>query len=195
MAATPLMERVDATQTNRYTPSNAYDPSPNNKVHNDSSALLKYVQEKQNPPNGTKRHHMLYRAQRVDEAGSIPSPPVMNSYLPPPHVLTANSGHADSPSISPSTQLRQSYPQARAYSGYQNSSSTSQVERIVGHPATPLIDTLPRKKQKQLYQIIGGISSGLRNVREQTDMLQRQLDSLSAALGIDEDEGEESFAY
>ena len=187
------------SQRTQQAPSNsndAYEP-PNNKLHNDPSALLNYVYEKQNQPNGTKRHHMLHRAQPVDprEVGNGGSPPIMNSYKSVYPVLTTNSDLNGSASISPSTQLRPLQPpQTQPYSGYPNSSSTSQIERSVCHPATPLIDTLPRKKQKQLYQIIGGISSGLRNVREQTIILQRQLDALSAALGIDEDEGEETFA-
>jgi hypothetical protein len=58
----------------------------------------------------------------------------------------------------------------------------------VPHPATPLIDTLPRKKQKQIYQIIGGVQSGLRLVRQQTESMQKQLDLLQAALGIEDDD-------
>jgi hypothetical protein len=66
--------------------------------------------------------------------------------------------------------------------------------RNVGHPATPLIDTLPRKKQKQIYQIIGGVQSGIRSVRQQTESLQKQLDLLQAALGIDtDDENDDSL--
>jgi len=51
-------------------------------------------------------------------------------------------------------------------------------------PDTPLIDTLPRKKQKQILSILGGIQSGIRSVRQQTEDLQKQLDILHEALGI-----------
>jgi len=65
--------------------------------------------------------------------------------------------------------------------------------RNIGHPATPLIDTLPRKKQKQIYQIIGSVQSGISSVRQQTESLQKQLDLLQAALGIDKDDENDDF--
>lgn len=184
---------MDVTQTNHHAhsnPHNAYDPPSNNNLHNDSSALLNYVYEKQRAPNGTKRHQMSHPAQKADprEAGIGASPPIVNPYQPIPPVRT-NSDLNGANFLLPSPQVRQPQPpQSRPHSGYQNPGTASQVERNVDHPAKPLIDTLPWKKQKQIYQIVGGISSGLRNVREQTDILQRQLDSLSAALGIDEDD-------
>jgi Spy/CpxP family protein refolding chaperone len=56
-------------------------------------------------------------------------------------------------------------------------------------PETPLIDTLTRKKRQQIYSIIGGLQSGIRSCHQQAQNMQRQLNSLQAALGIDvEDE-------
>ncbi|EPE24858.1 hypothetical protein GLAREA_11439 [Glarea lozoyensis ATCC 20868] len=52
-----------------------------------------------------------------------------------------------------------------------------------------LFDNLPRKKQKQIFGIIGGIQSGIRIVRQQADQLQNQLDLLQSALGIDSEDG------
>lgn len=59
------------------------------------------------------------------------------------------------------------------------------------YPPGALIITFLRKKQKQIYGIIGGLQSGIRNARQQTEDLQNQLDSLQAALGMDfEDAGD-----
>ncbi|KAG9240222.1 hypothetical protein BJ878DRAFT_308092 [Calycina marina] len=53
-----------------------------------------------------------------------------------------------------------------------------------------IIDTVTRKKQKQIYSIIGGLQSGIRSCQQQAEYMQRQLNSLQAALGIDAEEGE-----
>jgi hypothetical protein len=56
---------------------------------------------------------------------------------------------------------------------------------------TPLIDTLPRKKQKQIYGIIGGLQSGIRSCQQQAESMQKQLDMLQASLGIDTEDDKE----
>jgi hypothetical protein len=51
-------------------------------------------------------------------------------------------------------------------------------------PSTPMIDTLPKAKQRQIFSVISGLQGGI-------DHLQKQLDALKALLGIsDEDETE-----
>ena len=60
--------------------------------------------------------------------------------------------------------------------------------RALDPPDTPLIDTLPRRKQKQIYGIIGGLQSGIRSCQQQAENMQKQLDLLQAALGIDLDD-------
>jgi hypothetical protein len=82
-------------------------------------------------------------------------------------------------SMSPSTQLLQ---QERPLN---TNSVPTQNHQQTSSPFTPLIDTLPRHKQKRIFGIIGGIQSGIRTVRQQTDNLQRQLDLLQAEMGID----------
>lgn len=82
--------------------------------------------------------------------------------------------------MSPSTQLLQAPPERQPLAepippNYRQGTS----------PFTPLIDTLPRIKQKRIFGIIGGIQSGIRTVRQQTENLQRQLDLLQAEMGID----------
>ena len=53
-----------------------------------------------------------------------------------------------------------------------------------------LIDLLPRKKQKQIYSMMGGLQSGIRSCQQQADNMQRQLNALQAALGIDAEDGD-----
>lgn len=58
-------------------------------------------------------------------------------------------------------------------------------------PEMSLIDSIPRKKQKQIFGIIGGLQSGIRSVRQQAENLQKQLDILQSALGIDSEDDTE----
>jgi hypothetical protein len=60
--------------------------------------------------------------------------------------------------------------------------------RALDPPDAPLIDTLPRRKQKQIFGIIGGLQSGIRSCQQQAESMQKQLDLLQAALGIDADD-------
>ncbi|KAN0099655.1 hypothetical protein V8E51_013430 [Hyaloscypha variabilis] len=169
-------------------PSNSL--STNNLSHGGASALLNHVYQKQYPPNGTKRHQILYRAQSDPrETGNALTTPPMHTYR------VAGTGQASEAEVrrdgsdSPSTQLIQPTQPPPYITPYRNLNVAAQPEaRTVPHPATPLIDTLPRKKQKQIYQIIGGVQSGLRLVRQQTESMQKQLDLLQAALGIEDDD-------
>jgi len=47
--------------------------------------------------------------------------------------------------------------------------------------STPVIDTLPKPKQRQIYSIVSGLQGGI-------DHLQKQLDSLKTFLGVDDEE-------
>jgi hypothetical protein len=200
-AAQSLMNSYPQTQTTlpaSSDPITSYTLPPNNLPHSGASALVNYVYEKQYPPNGTKRHQILYRAQSDPrEAGNGPTPPPMNTYrmVGAGQTSKPEQGRDGSKSLSPSTQLIQHTQPPPCENSYRNTSTAAQPEpRNVGHPATPLIDTLPRKKQKQIYQIIGGVQSGIRSVRQQTESLQKQLDLLQAALGIDtDDENDDSI--
>jgi hypothetical protein len=200
-AAQALMHTYPETQTALPASSNpitSYNLSPNNLPHSDGPALVNYVYEKQYPPNSTERHQILYRAgSDPRDAGNGPTTPPMNIYRMGGTGQTSKvePGRDGSNSLSPSTQLIQATQHTPYENSYRNTSMAAQSEaRNVGHPATPLIDTLPRKKQKQIYQIIGGVQSGIRSVRQQTESLQKQLDLLQAALGIDtDDENDDSL--
>ncbi|KAF4630610.1 hypothetical protein G7Y89_g7534 [Cudoniella acicularis] len=130
------------------------------------------------PPNNLEQSQMQYHGHGNSyfEAG-------MNSGF------RAERGRDVTTSASPSTQLLQPLPVAPQDRPLPSRDNPSHTETPA--PAaveTPLIDTLPRRKQKQIFGILGGIQSGIRNVRQQADSLQKQLDSLQAALGIDGDD-------
>jgi len=48
-------------------------------------------------------------------------------------------------------------------------------------PSVPLIDMLPKNKQRQVYGLVSGLQGGIEH-------LQRELDSLKRVLGLDEDD-------
>ena len=200
-AAQSLMHTYPETQTALSASSNPITSiylSPNNLPHNHGAALVNYVYEKQYPPNGKERHQILHRAgSDPRDAGKGPTTPPMNTYRMggTGQISKVEPSRDGSNSLSPNTQLIQATQHAPYENSYRNTSMAAQSEaRNVGHSATPLIDTLPRKKQKQIYQIIGGVQSGIRSVRQQTESLQKQLDLLQAALGIDtDDENDDSL--
>lgn len=152
-----------APDNRTYTPT-TQNPGP---VLNAESSLLDYVYQKQYPPNGKKRHQILHQVER--ESSQSTNTPILNKRVK----LDDGRTGAASSSISPSTQLHQS--SARVGNGVME---------------TPLIDMLPKKKQREILGVLGGLHSGIRLVRQQADSLQQQLDNLQSALGIDlEDAG------
>lgn len=149
--------------------------------------LLDYVFQKQNPPNGTKRHHLIQRAQRDSmEPSSRPhSLGNVSSYSVNAYngvlITTQSTREDDTPiSLPPSGQVQQ--PSWQDY-------KTAPAPEVVDGS---LFDTLPRKKQKQIFSIIGGIQSGIRHARQTAEDLQKQLDILQEALGIGTDDDDES---
>jgi hypothetical protein len=156
------------TQSRQSLPSHSYTITATNAVQaggivdNDASSLLAYVYQQQHPANGNKRHHMLSRAERES--------------------LEPASGSFD----------QYNGKHAEGMAAYGSDSMSNEVSHLrpqpAGNLAASVFDNLPKRNQKQIYRIIGGIQSGIRNVRQQTESLQKQLDLLQAALGIDEDD-------
>ncbi|KAH8656171.1 hypothetical protein BGZ60DRAFT_532487 [Tricladium varicosporioides] len=68
-------------------------------------------------------------------------------------------------------------------SGYQNTLEQGRREETVGNDdgSVALIDQLPKNKQRQIYGIVSGIEGGIQH-------LQRELDTLKKALGIDDED-------
>lgn len=65
---------------------------------------------------------------------------------------------------------------------YQSNVEVGRDERAMTEDGSvALIDTLPKSKQRQVYGLVSGLQGGI-------DHLQRELDSLKRALGIDEED-------
>jgi hypothetical protein len=172
-------------------------PTPNPATQEYSPPYINYIRRIE-PQNGTQRPRIVSSPQ---ESRHIqPAQPVFRTQNFEPineqgiqsfRAVNENQGRGQEPStsLSPSTQLleplQSAQPAPRQDTPHNQSTLTPSEPRNTGHPATPLIDTLPRKKQKQIFGIIGGIESGIRSVRQQTENLEKQLDLLRAALGID----------
>ncbi|PVH77941.1 hypothetical protein DL98DRAFT_656488 [Cadophora sp. DSE1049] len=150
-----------------YTYEKTFDDDPN--------ALLQYVFNQQQAANGsTKRHHQQYLAEREEDA--------RGSKL--------NGGHEAKRESYRGEIGEGSYSPAVPYGGHERSSFTARATLPPDDEPLPLIDTFPRKKQKQLFAIIGSLQSGIRTSRQQTENLQKQLDSLQTILGIEPEEVE-----
>lgn len=188
----------------------ASQPQPQPVYDNEARpGLLDYVFQKQNPPNGTKRHHLIQRAQR-DSTKPVNRPhlsPLANGSASNRYSVNAYTGDpvhfTNSLPHSPSTQSPNIYPQQPSWHDYkaasaavkrQNGVATAAVDRQDGdgvEGGVNLFDQLPRKKQKQIFAIIGELQSGIRAARQTAGDLQRQLDVLQEALGIGTDGDDE----
>jgi hypothetical protein len=161
--------------------------------------FLNYIYRREVPVNGTDRR----------DAARVPSPPSSRPKADKPRgpdprsaIRTASGGyteHASHParggseSQSPSDQLLQQ--QHSRLAEPEGSISTKRSDKSAGSQSisrdTPLIDTLPRKKQNQIYGIIGGLQSGIKSCQAQADSMQKQLNTLQTLLGIEvEDDGD-----
>lgn len=165
-----------------YTDSPAEDSYAYEKTFDDDpTALLQYVYKQQQQVNtngGNKRHHQQYLAERDDEMQDSRA--------------RKSNGHDARRGSYRGEVGEGSFSPAVPYGGREKSSiNEGNMGGNYSHqePAEePLIDTFPRKKQKQVFAIIGSLQSGIRTSRQQTENLQRQLDTLQSILGIDPEE-------
>ena len=168
----------------------------------DAPPLINYVRAIEPPQPDPRHNEMRYRPM----ASAVPHAMVLQSNPtaypgPPRHGLPSNGpnvirGRDSTDSLSPSAQLLQPQqfipPQERLLDRPQDPPPRSATSSWQANPpATPLIDALPRKKQKQIYGIIGSLQSGIASCQQQAESMQRQLNLLQAALGIDNDETED----
>ncbi|KAI9047235.1 hypothetical protein LZ554_008689 [Drepanopeziza brunnea f. sp. 'monogermtubi'] len=165
--------RYDAAPVPRPSKSVPYDKS----FDDDPAALLALLykqQQKQLQANGSAKRHQVQ--DNEDEDGVMLN---ANAYKGP------RGGHGEE-------GVEKPYSPAVGYSGppldMSNSRLASQDHRRP-EAAVALIDTFPRRKQKQLYSVIGGLESGIRSQRQQTENLENQLETLKEILGIGEDAG------
>jgi hypothetical protein len=153
--------------------------------------LLNYIYRKDAPINGTSQ---LQDTTRVSSpASSRPSVDKPWGSAAQNSSRTAiSSEHANhsvrrdaSASMSPSDQLLDQQhirpePQHSKHADKSTGSRPSSRE-------TALIDSLPRRKQTQIYDIIDGLQSGITSCMKQAESMQKQLDTLQMALGIEVD--------
>lgn len=182
-----------------YSPAANYAATPQQAVPVESRpALLDYVYQKQHPPNDNRRHHLMHRAQR-DSQEPVSASSLSNGYSTNAYTRARASGSSEDrgeDGRSPSVQVQQPPSQSLWHDGHRKNPIGASALKAAGSGGgdvleVPLIDTLPRKKQKQIFGIIGGIQSGIRSVRQQTEDLQKQLDLLQEALGISSDGDED----
>ncbi|XMA09736.1 hypothetical protein WAI453_002527 [Rhynchosporium graminicola] len=153
----------------------------------DPNALLQFVYNQQqqiNSNGGTKRHHQQHLAERDDHESR---PHKSNG-----HDARRESYRVGEGSYSPAgpygTRERSSFNESNLAGAYNHRESRDALPQ--DDEPLALIDTFPRKKQKQIFAVIGSLQSGIRTSRQQTENLQRQLDSLQTILGIEPEEVE-----
>jgi hypothetical protein len=146
----------------------------------------------QTPRNETIRSHY-----RPIAAALVPQAMVLQSsasQLPAPRQTSFSRGHngvvqrEPSDSLSPSAQLLQS----QQFQGHErlvdNQSNTPRFNAInnsyLNPPSTPLINTFPPKKQKEISGVIADLQSGIKSCQQQAEKMQKQLNMLQSALGM-----------
>ena len=175
-----------------FTPSNI--PASSRLVSGQAPSSSNYAFQVDKSTNWQERVAPSYQAQNNLASGPGAASQSQNSYggqyttQANPYngrigTSTQEQGREATNSMSPSTQLLQQAPRDRP--SLNANSVASHNHQKTSSPLTPLIDTLPRHKQKRIFGIIGGIQSGIKTVRQQTDSLQRQLHLLQAEMGID----------
>ena len=106
----------------------------------------------------------------------------VNSQLPPSGINTIRTIPQEQRGWAAVTAL----PPPRSYNSTPNTNGYQQnVEQgvreatVMDGDGVALIDTLPKSKQRQVYGLVSGLQNGIQG-------LQRELDALKKALGIDE---------
>lgn len=152
--------------------------------------LLNYIYRKDAPINGTSQ---------LQDTTRIPSPASSLLIVDKPWGSAQNSSrtaipseHANhsarrdaSASMSPSDQLldlQNIRPEPPHSKHAEKSTGSRQSSRD-----TALIDSLPHRKQTQIYGIIDGLQTGIKGCMMQAESMQKQLDTLQTALGIELD--------
>ncbi|CAL3970331.1 unnamed protein product [Diplocarpon coronariae] len=159
----------------------------------DPAALLRYVyRQQQSQANGTKRHH---HQQYNDESDEMQLQVSRSNGHSSGKARVSYTGGAAEGSFSPGLgntvkgQQRSSLNENIPVDRWGNQDQREDHRPPVDSPVA-LIDSLPRKTQKQLYSIIGGLESGIRSQIQQTENLQKQLNLLKGTLGIDVEDGD-----
>jgi hypothetical protein len=191
---------------------------PASASRDSSYAPLDYVQQRENQHIGLQRQHHIKNPPPRGTSDGNGYRGYAKSPVPAEtgrdRDINEGRGRAQSDSLSPSAQLllhspspepptyshptntqpeprRNATRETRKSTSYKNGAGTRPKSvHPADPPDTPLIDKLPRQSQKQIYGIIGGLQNGIRSCQQQAENMQKQLDLLQAALGIDVEDGE-----
>lgn len=179
---TPTISR----SPNTFTPANAA---------REELPLLNYIYRKDTPINGTSQQQDMSRVSSpvgsrptIDRswrsaAQSTNRPMTSNEHT------NYSAQRETSTSMSPSEQLLEQQhirPPEPKQPARARRSDKSTGSRPTSHE-TPLFDSLPRKKQTQIYGIIDGLQGDIKNCLQQAEGMQKQLDTLRNMLGIEEE--------
>ena len=175
-------------------------------------AYNNYIRERQNQQNGTapqptRQPPNAPGFKAVNGNGYKPSPPIIErrrnidqererdrdateSMSPSAQLLDRP---LQSPSPEPPIHSIISHPEpsrmttrnSRKKATTNGSAAQPNSSRALEPPEAPLIDTFPKRKQKQIYGVIGGLESAIRINQQQNENLQKQIDTLRRTLGID----------
>lgn len=188
-------------------------------IARDQSAYNNYIREREDQQNGTAHKQPVSQAPKsgfvaINGNGYRNSPAIIQTG----RSLNENRGRDrdQTESLSPSAQLldqplqsptpepptnrnaplaeptRMTTRNTQKRNPHSNGIATEpNSSRVLLPPDTAFIDSLPRRKQKQIFGIIGGLQSGIRSCQQQAESMQKQLDLLQAALGIDADDAKD----
>lgn len=174
------LEEIESRYVATPVPRSVKDPLYEKTFDDDPAALLKHVynQQQQLVANGSaKRRQLQYDTDEEDLIQNTRSSSFKGLNGPGRRGYESNKGNSYSPAVGHPTQ------------GPTFGNSMSSSKSLDNEYPVALIDTFPRRKQKQLYSLIGGIESGIRSQRQQTENLENQLENLKEILGIGEDAG------
>lgn len=176
--ATPTISR----SPNSFTPANAA---------REEAPLLNYIYRKDAPVNG---------ASQPQDTTRVPNPASSRPAISATQNLSSASfsnEHANhsvrrdaSVSMSPSEQLLDQQhvrPPELGVPHHSRRSDRSGASRLPAREVA-LIDSLPRKKQREIYGIIDGLQSGIKSCLNQAETMQKELDTLRNILGLDTDD-------
>jgi hypothetical protein len=160
--------------------------------------LLNYIYRKEAPLNGSSRN------PRINQLPAILNPaPIEDTTWRPATQNPSRTGISGEPanhstrreasvSMSPSAQLLQNLTPRETDQSLRIRPSDKSTEPPSFSRDPSLIDSVPRKKKKQIYGILGGLQSGIRSCLRQAESMQKQLDMLQMALGIDAEDDPEA---
>ena len=152
----------------------ALPPTATFATYRPDPAIRRKDRKDSSDSKGSKGHHSRDR----DATESLsPSAQLLQPY----HFNAEDAPEASITTSVPKTQVKHRAPIPQV-PGFQ---AINVPLKSIEPPDPPLVDSLPRKEQKRIYGIIEGLQSGIRSCKQQAEDMQKQLNLLQAALGLD----------